>query len=101
MTAPAEVETLTPQALAAAAIALCRPGTVVRRSTDEATGTVSLSLRHGPTVKINRRSWAAGGGLHWLSASLGGDLPADRFEAVQILVTVCESRAGSWRPASR
>ncbi|MFC9966362.1 hypothetical protein ACFVH4_19205 [Nocardia ignorata] len=93
MTAPAEATTLTPQAVAAATVALCRPRTFDRRSIDEVTGTVILTLRSGPTVTIRRRSWAAGGGLHWSCRGLGGDLPHDRFEAVEVMVTVCESRA--------
>ncbi|MFD4438959.1 hypothetical protein ACFWPK_04175 [Nocardia sp. NPDC058519] len=95
MTAPTEVATLTPQALAAATIALCRPGTIRRRSTNEATGTVSLWLACGRFVRINRRSWAAGGGLWWMLGAAEGDLPADRFESVQTMVDVCESAAGA------
>lgn len=86
---------MTPQALAAATVALCRPRTIDRRSVDERTGTVTLTLRFGHRVEIRRRSWAAGGGLHWVCAALGGNLSADRFAAVRAMVEVCESRAGS------
>lgn len=95
MTAAAEVATLTPQALAAATVALCRARTFDRRYVDDRTGTVTLTLRFGHRVEIRRRSWAAGGGLHWVCGSMGGNLPVDRIEAVRVMVTVCESRSGA------
>lgn len=94
--APATLEadhTLTPQALAAATVALCKPGTFDRRSTDERTGTVSLTLRSGHVIDIRRDSWAAGGGLYWQGDGVGGSLPDTRFEAAQTMVSICESRA--------
>ncbi|MFD4457724.1 hypothetical protein [Nocardia sp. NPDC058480] len=99
MTAPTEVATLTPQALAAATIALCRPGTVTRRHVSDRDGSVTLTLRAGVTVRIAQNSWAAGGGLTWRAYVEGGhvgdDLPGDRLEAVAVMITVCESRAGA------
>lgn len=97
MTAPTEVATLTPQALAAATIALCRPGTITRRHVSDQDGSAMLTLRGGATIEIGRWSWAAGCALWFQAWGVHGcrDLPADRFESVQTLVDVCESRAGS------
>ncbi|MFD4442553.1 hypothetical protein ACFWPK_22560 [Nocardia sp. NPDC058519] len=96
MTAPTQSATLTPQALAAATIALCRPGTITRRHFSDCDGSATLTLRGGATIEIGRWSWAAGGLLHFQVWGEHGcrDLPVDRFESVQAMVGVCESRAG-------
>lgn len=95
---------LTPAALAAAAVALCAPQTVVRRTADTVTGRATLTLRTGSTIEVNRYSWAAGGGLWWSTTAQTqpdmhqvGEFDRNRFTAVAELVGLCEQLAAVTR----
>lgn len=83
---------LTPAALAAATVTMCRPHTIVRRRIGVEDDSAILTLRPGQAVTIYRRSWAADGGLYWSCGLRGGALDDDRFEAIRTMVIECEAR---------